>query len=354
MRHIYGFHALRAIAVLLVIVSHAGVARTVSEPFWARLLMAFDADFGIRLFFVLSGFLITTSLLEETARHGRVNIRHFLVRRALRILPLFFLIMAVVAVLISAGVAEESWEAMAFGVLSVYNFIPRDEDVNYLGHLWALAILGQFYFVWPFMFTPWRHKRGALVLLCFAFIVGCLVLLRRDLGWLDAEFHMQRWTLPAVYPISIGTLLALSLDRLRHRLAHSASLVVSGALIILPAAVGQGAAAEVGSTMGMAGLIAWICYNQDSRAVRALDWEPVYYLGTISYGLYLWQGLLTGNGAARVTPAWPPDPLLGAALTLPIAALTYHSLERPLLRLRRRFSADGGRRAGSISGPDAD
>lgn len=349
MRHIYGFHALRAIAILLVIVSHAGIARAVLEPFWSRLFAAFDADFGIRLFFVLSGFLTTAALLEETARHGRVNIRNFFARRALRILPLFFLVMAVVAVLISAGVAEESWEAMGFGVLSIYNFIPRDEDVNYLRHLWALAILGQFYLVWPFMFVLWRHKRGALVLLCFAFIVGCLVLLRRDLGWLDAEFHMQRWTLPAVYPISIGTLLALSLDRLRPSLAHPASLLLSIALIVLPAVVGESAAAEVGSTMGIAGLIAWIHCNQESRAVRVLDWKPVLYLGTISYGLYLWQGLLTGNGAARITPAWPPDPLLGAALTLPIAALTYHFLERPLLRLRRRFPADGRRRVGSMS-----
>lgn len=346
MRHIHGFHALRAIAVLLVIASNAGIARLATEPLWTRLVATFDAGFGIRLFFVLTGFLITASLLEETARYGRVNIRNFLARRALRMLPLFLLIMAVVAVLISAGVAEEGWEAMAFALLSASNFIPRDEDVNYLSHLWAVAILGQFFLVWPLMFTPWRQQRGALVLLCAAFIVGSLVLLRRELGWLDGEFYMQRWTLPAVYPISIGTLLALSLDRLREQLAHPAALVLALALIGVPAVLGPNGAAELASTAGIAGLVAWIFCNQHNRAVRALDWEPLYYVGAISFGLYLWQGLLTGNGAQRVTPAWPPDPLLGAALALPIAALSFHALERPLLRLRVRFPANGGRRAG--------
>jgi peptidoglycan/LPS O-acetylase OafA/YrhL len=101
-------------------------------------------------------------------------------------------------------------------------------------------------------------------------------------------------------------------------------------------------------TFGIGLVIAWVALNQHRRAVQQLDWGPLGYLGMISYGLYIWQGLLTGNGTYRSFSFYPPEPWIGALLTLPAAMLSYHFYEQPILRLRKRFSprraGDAGRR----------
>lgn len=61
------------------------------------------------------------------------------------------------------------------------------------------------------------------------------------------------------------------------------------------------------------------------------------YLGTISYGIYVWQGILTGNGPYRQVPGWPPEPLLGAVLAVALAALSYRFFEEPILRYKDRL-----------------
>lgn len=80
--------------------------------------------------------------------------------------------------------------------------------------------------------------------------------------------------------------------------------------------------------------------NQQRSAVRLLDWGPIGYIGIISYGLYMWQGILTGNGSYRVTPNWPPDPHLGALLTFIVAPISFHFFERPISSLRRNFRSN--------------
>lgn len=89
-------------------------------------------------------------------------------------------------------------------------------------------------------------------------------------------------------------------------------------------------------------MMAFLMGSPRARAVKALElWLPAY-LGTISYGIYVWQGILTGNGSYRKVPGWPREPLLGAMPTVTPAALSYRFFEEPILRYKDRL----GRLAG--------
>jgi peptidoglycan/LPS O-acetylase OafA/YrhL len=90
--------------------------------------------------------------------------------------------------------------------------------------------------------------------------------------------------------------------------------------------------------LGCALLVGWIYHNQQSTLVRLLEWRPLRYLGTISYGIYMYQGLLLTASPVRVDGrVWPLPPWLGFVVLCVIAPLSYHFLERPLIARGRRF-----------------
>lgn len=337
MNHVYGFNALRAFSVMLVILSHIGIIRATSSPILKNFFSVFNANYGVKTFFVLSGFLITTLLVVEHKKTGSVGVKNFMARRALRILPLYFLILAVLVILILAGIAQASWTAMAFGTFFVFNFIPKGESVNYLSHLWSLAVEEQFYLVWPFLFAIFYGKRGVLVGICVAFILACYFNWNSPWAAFSDKFYTNRWTIPAIYPISIGALLALTVERGAKWLKTYPTLVISMALIVMPLFQKITASIEMLGTFGIAGLISWIFLNQENRVVRALDWGPIGYIGVISYGLYMWQGILTGNGPYRPVAGWPPEPMIGAILTFIVAPISFHFFEKPISNLRKKF-----------------
>jgi peptidoglycan/LPS O-acetylase OafA/YrhL len=337
--HIYGFDGLRAISVTLVILSHIGIIAAVKPNYLKTVFTVFNGTYGVKTFFVLSGFLITTLLMKEYAQTRRINLLSFMVRRASRILPLYLLILAIAAALISVGIAEPSWNAMIFSALYLYNFIPQAVDVNYLSHLWSLAVEEQFYLVWPFVFMLLIPKKKILSGVCLVTILLCWATMGRNDGALTGSFNTARWTVPAIYPIPIGALLALNLQLYDRALRSKLTLGLSLCLIAAPLFVAIGPALEIANTFGVAGMVAWIYLNQQNVLVRSLDCGPIGYIGTISYGIYMWQGLFTGNGFYRA-PGFESFPLevhIGALLSIPTAMLSFHIFERPIARLGRRF-----------------
>lgn len=334
---IYGFDALRAFSVSLVILSHIGLIEHATNPILARVFSVFNANYGVKTFFVLSGFLITTLLIKEYEAAGTVNVFNFMMRRVLRILPLYFLVLAVMSALIYAGAAQPSWSAMKYGAFFVFNFIPKALDVNYLSHLWSLAVEEQYYIVWPLAFSALYGIRGALIGFCLLIIAICYM--AWGAPWPDhaAGYYTNRWTIPAIYPIAIGSLMALVIRNLRQFLWSEASLVVAGTLILLPLFRNGTATIEFLGTFGIALLIAWIYLNQHRASIQLMDWGIIGYIGTISYGLYMWQGILTGNGPYREAYYWPPPPYAGVLLTFLVAPLSFHFFEQPLSSLRKYF-----------------
>jgi peptidoglycan/LPS O-acetylase OafA/YrhL len=104
------------------------------------------------------------------------------------------------------------------------------------------------------------------------------------------------------------------------------------AAAVVPGLAGWQAAAAI------AAMMVFIINRPHSAIVRLLEIRPLVYLRTLSYGIYVWQGILTGNGPYRQVPGWPPEPLLGAVLSVAVAALSYRFFEEPILRYKDRLS----------------
>jgi peptidoglycan/LPS O-acetylase OafA/YrhL len=154
--------SLRAIAVLLVIISHWFSA----QHFLNRYVP--NGIFGVTLFFVLSGFLITSILLkiktklEAGGSHGEA-FKVFYVRRSLRIFPAYYLLLFILVVLNLASVRDSFW--WHFFYVSNFYFWIKGAFAGSLSHLWSLAVEEQFYFVWPaiILLVPWRFLTSVLL-----------------------------------------------------------------------------------------------------------------------------------------------------------------------------------------------
>jgi peptidoglycan/LPS O-acetylase OafA/YrhL len=337
---IHGFNALRALSVGLVILSHIGIIGGATNPLLQKFFAVFNANYGVKTFFVLSGFLISMILVREREASGKINIFGFMLRRATRILPLYFVILAIAAFLIVVGIASPSTDAMLFGTFYIYNFIPQQMEVNYLGHLWSLAVEEQFYLVWPFTFSLLFARKSILTASCIAVVAVCWLLLFRDYGHLSQKFSTGRWTLPAIYPILIGALLALHVNSIAIALHTKVSLALALLFVASPLFLPINSTLEIVNTLGIAGVIAWVYLNQSNAVVLRMDWGPIGYMGRISYGLYMWQGFLTGNGPYRL-PGFESFPLevhIGALLIIPAAMLSFHIFEQPITLWGRRLS----------------
>ncbi|WP_316042349.1 acyltransferase family protein [Nocardiopsis sp. CNR-923] len=292
---------LRAVAVLLVLVYHL-------DP---RLLPG--GYVGVDVFFVISGFLITSLLLREATEHGRVGLRRFYVRRVRRLLPASTVVLAAtgaaaLVLLPVTRLTDTAWQLVASAAY-VENLYLADQAVDYLAaetppspvqHFWSLSVEEQFYVVWPLPFMAWalarRHlhaSTGPLVAILGALFVLSLatsVLLALD-GTAAAYFlpTTRAWELAA------GGLLALALARgslpVRPRLALGwLGLAAIAAAVVLydEDTVFPGWAAAL-PVLGAVAVIA----AEDSPGLRSasavLGTAPARFVGDISYSLYLWH-----------------------------------------------------------------
>lgn len=312
---------IRGIAVLLVVVCHA------TELYVPPLRPL--GRIGVGIFFVLSGFLITSLLLEERAREGRLDLAAFYLRRARRLLP------ALVAVLVVVGgLGMATWSAIAAVAFYYGNwFGAAGNSLGWLPHTWSLAIEEQFYLLWPLVVGAVQSKRALLAVAIGG--SGASVLMRLllwdgtgaradDLGW---------WTHTAADPILLGCALAVAMhgSRVRHGAAWGAGPQLVAA--ILMGALGGWAWRTVGMPTAVAVLTCgaiW-CVVHTSE-VRCLSGGGLAALGRRSYGLYLWHvPVLSLCGAFGLTPI--AHVTTGVVLSFALAWVSWRWVEQPFLRL---------------------
>lgn len=335
--YIRGFDGLRAIAVLLVISIHLGAYNGRYSGY------AYFAD-GVAIFFVISGFLITGILLNDQHR----SILRFFARRMLRLYPALLLYVAGLTVFARMGWATVPAGATVTALTYTSNYAPFTSSARETSHLWSLGVEEQFYLVWPMVIF---YMRRLAPLLAIAGIGAAWWL--RVYPPIDKAHYVDRYFIPAADSILIGCLAALIIcPRFRtsttvQRLTSAPETLfvaiicfVAPKWLLLPYLSERQQVfvnLEI-QRVGVALLVLWICTNQASGLVRRLEWRPLRYLGRISYGVYLWQGLFVRNGAAD--PAgwfqrWPYNFILAIC----VAALSYELVERRFLRLKNRMSA---------------
>ncbi|MEM7237485.1 MAG: acyltransferase family protein, partial [Pseudomonadota bacterium] len=335
MRYRPDIDGLRALAVSAVIGFHAGVP---GVP---------GGYLGVDVFFVISGFLITTILADEMSA-GRFSFAGFYERRARRILPALGCVAAVS--LGPAWILMTPEQLMAFAesllALGLFAsnlhfwrqsdyFAPAMEEAPLL-HTWSLGVEEQFYLVFPLvLWLLWRRGRAGTVLGIMAAVSLALALGVEARGWERTAFYllpMRAWELLA------GALVALylgsrgPLDRGAGGLAALGLLMIIGGIVLAGPEMGPAAAA--GPVAGAALLLAT---RPGSAAHRLLGLRPLVAIGLVSYSAYLWHQPVFAY--ARIARLDPPGAGLMAVLvvvTFGLAALTWVAVEQPF-RDRRRI-----------------
>jgi peptidoglycan/LPS O-acetylase OafA/YrhL len=336
---------LRALSVLAIIGYHLNYE-------WAL-----GSYLAVDLFFVLSGFLITSLLLSEHARNASIKFRDFFARRARRLLPAMFVIVALVAVLngsvldpVQRTTIRNDQIASLFYVAN-WRFIADGEsyfDVfaapSPMRHMWTLAIEAQFYLVWPFLvgLCLWlaRGSKKLLGGVCVAAIAASAVALAVTFRPEDPS-RAYYGTDARVHTMLIGALLAVVLAG--RNLHESRALRVAGpigmvaVLVLWLTATPTSARYYHGGSVAYAVLAAVVIAAalQPGRFSSVLGWWPLFFIGQLSYGIYLfhWPVIIWLVPTRVGIDGYALD-ALRVAVTFGAAALSYYLIEKPV-RTRR-------------------
>lgn len=343
-----GLDGLRAVAVLLVVLYHL-------FPAW----FLHSGFVGVDVFFVISGFLITSLLLRERAATGRIALRAFWTRRARRLLPALALVVTVSATLawviggdVLVGLGRQVLGAATFS----YNWTSIGAGASYFGsaepellrNLWSLAVEEQFYVLWPLLLPVlllvrrrWLRAIVALALAAASALWGFAVA-----G--EALTRAYYGTDTHAFGLLIGVALAFALGGERRRatrwarfgmpVAGAAVLVALVAVASVPGGAGLYPAIPLAASVLTAVVIA-TATAPGAMLGRALDVAPLRWIGERSYGIYLWHWplvvLLTLAATGSFVDTAIPVTAGAAAgvLTLALSALSYRMLEQPVRRL---------------------
>jgi len=313
-------------------------------------------EFGVDLFFVLSAYLITELLLREKEIAGELHVPAFYLRRILRIWPLYFFFLGIASLLTLLGGPGEhlDWKHLVgFSLLSGnWTFILFGIPSSVADPLWSVSVEEQFYLCWPPLVKR-LSVRGLVVAAIVMLITSNLT--RLLLYVLIHPRNQSVWynTLTRLDPIALGILLALllrskriSLDRPRRMLLLCISLL---ALVAAARYARLDWNSEPMSVVGLLAypIVAFSCFGI-VLATRGVSTHIVrnaalIYLGKISYGLYVYHMLGVWiveksfgfpHGSFHVAVALAD----GLGLTIALASVSYHFLELPFLRWKKRFT----------------
>ena len=348
--HLASLDGLRGIAILAVMLNNA---RYLPGGF-----------LGVDIFFVLSGFLISALLLQEWQDTGTIRLGAFYTRRALRLLPALFALLAVV--LLAPGLfylAAPPWKDAATAALYATNWVNAFSlrNMTILEHTWSLTVEEQFYVLWPPLVTALlalqvrRRRILSMVLLGVCVSTGLRLLLWDGPSSIKRLYYGLDTRLDALL---IGCLVALlvSWDLVpRTRKAVTAIRVIAGACapvlaLLLVTADRESRVTYHGlSTIActaVAGVLLHVVYCPSRFRMVVLENAPIVWIGRISYGLYLWHDplfldLLNTTRMAKLGLFGLPALLVRFIMAFAVASLCFYLIERPFLRLKRRFGGAG-------------
>jgi peptidoglycan/LPS O-acetylase OafA/YrhL len=348
-RYFPALDGLRGLAIAAVLWHHALPRAT--EGWLGR------GHVGVRLFFALSGFLISTRLLGERRATGGVALGQFWLRRALRIFPLYYVVLALFALYLGlrpgdAG-SRHFFENLAYHASYTSNWFVDYAVAHpvWFAFGWSLAAEEQFYAWWPPVLRSSRALRTAALALLGVLLLQQLAAYGALGAWLSSHATLERMLMSLAPALSLGALLALLLEA-RGGFALAWALFgrspeLAATLLVLGVGLASGGGAPILLDLGFAALVASAVLAPGSWFGRALSARPLRELGRVSYGIYLFHVPVLGL-LRRGSPwlAEHPGPLFLLALGLSgaLAALSYRYFEAPLMALApRRFSVTADR-----------
>lgn len=358
---------LRAVSIVMVLLSHSSA--TVMNPRASNLLgWIGTGSFGVSIFFVISGFLITTLLADEQRTMRSINLGNFYIRRAFRIFPAFYVYWLFVLTLTLIGYLHVSQIDLLTSAVYIWNYVHRNVDTWFLGHTWSLSVEEQFYLLWPFILRVAKTDRAKWTALSVIFVspllrvtsyfcfpssrplIGMMLPTRADslmIGSLLALLVQNETNRAVVKRVTQSTLIPavmlgfLAIDAIFSRRFKGAYILPIGYSL---------------ENLVIAGFVAHVVYGEQTWVGKFLNHRAVVHLGTISYSLYLWQQMFLTPKNTTFTGTFP----LNVLCAIVAAELSYYLIEKPFLNLRRRLSnssahtdlpakADSRRLAASVS-----
>jgi peptidoglycan/LPS O-acetylase OafA/YrhL len=347
-RYVAGLDGIRALAVLCVIAYHVNIP-------WAR-----GGLLGVGVFFTLSGYLITDLLLDRFNRHGDLGLRNFWLRRARRLLPALFLMLAAVSVWVAffdtsqlAGVRRQVIAAVFYfnnwsTIAQHGSYFARFAAPLPLDHLWSLAIEEQFYLVWPWLLlagVSLIRRRGTLALVALTGAVASAIAMGLLYHPGYDPTRVYEGTDTRAFGLLIGAALAIALPVRRNGNSRPAPsdvrniLDVAGVLGLLCVGVLVWRTNALSRFLYPYGLLLLslatvvlivAAVEPTSRVGAALSWGPLRWVGVRSYGIYLWQWPIVVLANPSQTTFSPLRAALETGGAVAIAALSWRYVEEPI------------------------
>jgi peptidoglycan/LPS O-acetylase OafA/YrhL len=338
----------RGMAILLVLIDHAGELSHSSLIHKATRVGAT----GVGIFFALSGFLITSLLVSEKAKTGRILLARFYVRRIFRIVPSVLVFLLTLLCLRYFGLLQVTNLQVASSLLLFRNYIPSDWGAGwYTAHFWSLMVEEHFYLVWPLLYIFTRANVKILTALALAVA-----------AWRAVSFHFHLlpgpWA-PGRTDVRIdallwGCILAIVFSRPEWR--DKLKRMLSGKLLLLLVFI------DIVSNLGngqhnysvyepiiLALLVVWPILYSNSVLRRILDLRALALIGKVSYSLYIWQQLwMLFPGAPMLFPRLQAFPL-NVLIALCCGVASYYGVEKPCIELGRWAASSFGRKREQVA-----
>ena len=354
MGYLPGLDGVRAIAVIGVLLYHADLT-------WLK-----GGFLGVDVFFVLSGFLITTLIVEEFDRRGRIDFKQFYLRRARRLLPAVLLMLVVVGMLAAFIYRDAAASFRTDAIASLFyvtNWWYIAGDLSYfeaigrpplLKHLWSLAVEEQFYLVWPavvFVLMKFAGRRGVILVALALALASTMWMATLSIAngyplendpsraYFGTDTHIMGLLLGAAFAMVWRP------GRLRTQLTVGAQSVITflgfaslAALLWVYANVGEySQALYLGGFLALAALVCVLvaCASHPGAPFgRILGAQPMRWIGQRSYGLYLWHWpiFMITRPNLDIPIDGVPLLLLRLGLTFLVAELSYRYVEMPIRR----------------------
>jgi peptidoglycan/LPS O-acetylase OafA/YrhL len=317
---------------------------------------------GVDVFFVLSGFLISSLLLDELARSGGVALAAFYQRRAVRLLPAFYVYLAcgLALVLLFKGPSQQHlfYQGAVASLLFVNNWLKAVRPASggsWLGHVWSLSVEEQFYLLWPILLLALARSRvarnrlsAAILTLVSLSVLGQLLLV--GTGASEPRIYFGADT--RATELLIGCALAAwqhghageAHARLTSGLGRLGlpAFIALGVLVVIAPPLGRLSWFDWGGFAFVGALAALVIVGADKRPdlrwVRLLGSRPMSWLGRRSYAFYLWHFPVTSVAHANLRGriGTPLATVIAATISVGLAALSHRMVEAPI---RRRYKS---------------
>jgi peptidoglycan/LPS O-acetylase OafA/YrhL len=337
--HIRSIDGLRAVAILLVFLSHYGVGRLI------------PGRFGVTLFFFISGYLITKLMIAENQKNGDVAIGAFYARRFLRLAPALLFMITIVSLIyfVLNRNVDKLQIAAALVYMTNYFEIFSSHGPMPLSVLWSLAVEEHYYLVYPLVFVlAWKYRTrflAGLSLLCTVVLLWRFVLV--------VEFHVSDArtyyaTDTRIDSILYGAILAALMSICKpeeiSRWFGSIAVALVGLSVLLVSFLYRDPVFRETLRYSMQGLALIplfysIVFSTRQLALRRLlEMFPMVWIGRISYSLYLWHTAILYFCSTMLPDLHPiKQSLLAVPFSFAFAAFSYYYIEKPFQRLRSRF-----------------